>query len=126
MRNAALYASFKGTSFTQIPGLTPDEAGAVDREHICELYDESVPVTERLRIAYGLLLRSDVHTLYDRGYLAVDPSYRLIVSPRLREEFGNGRQFYERAGHQIALPRRQPDRPRREALGWHLDEVFLR
>lgn len=78
------------------------------------------------RIDNGLLLRSDVHTLYDRGYLAVDPSYRLIVSPRLREEFGNGRQFYERAGRQIALPRRQPDRPRREALEWHLDEVFLR
>jgi hypothetical protein len=58
-RNAALYASFKGTSFTQTPGLTPDEAGAVDREHICDLYDESIPVSERLRVAYGLLLRSD-------------------------------------------------------------------
>ncbi|WP_431897560.1 HNH endonuclease signature motif containing protein [Nonomuraea sp. bgisy101] len=33
------------------------------------------------------LLRSDVHTLFDRGYLAVD----LLVRPRLREEFGNGR-----------------------------------
>jgi hypothetical protein len=58
-RNAALYASFKGTSFTQTTGLTPSEAGAVDRERICDLYDESLPVTERLRIAYGLLLRSD-------------------------------------------------------------------
>ena len=58
-RNAALYGAFKGTSFTQTTGLTADEAGAVDREHICDLYDESIPVTERLRVAYGLLLRSD-------------------------------------------------------------------
>jgi HNH endonuclease len=37
-----------------------------------------------------LLLRSDVHTLFDHGYLGVDPRYWLHVSPRLREEFGNG------------------------------------
>ncbi|MBG0823916.1 HNH endonuclease [Planomonospora sp. ID91781] len=73
----------------------------------------------------GLLLRSDVHTLFDRGYLAVDPKYRLRVSPRLREEFGNGEEFYRRAGTQIALPRQRRDRPSTEVLEWHLDEVFL-
>ncbi len=78
------------------------------------------------RLDNGLLLRSDVHTLYDRGYLAVDPAYRLVVSPRLRQEFGNGRQFYERAGEQIAVPQQRGDRPHREALEWHLDEIFLR
>ena len=35
------------------------------------------------RLDNGLLLRSDVHTLFDRGYLGVDPAYRLRVSPRL-------------------------------------------
>src|SRR6185312_11100885 len=49
------------------------------------------------RLDNGLLLRSDVHTLFDRGYLAVDTRYRLQVSPRLRSEFGNGEQFYARA-----------------------------
>ena len=44
------------------------------------------------RLDNGLLLRSDVHTLYDRGYLGVDPQFRLMVSPRLRDEFGNGEQ----------------------------------
>lgn len=42
----------------------------------------------------GLLLRSDIHTLYDGGYLGVNPKYRLLVSPRLRDEFGNGEQLY--------------------------------
>jgi putative restriction endonuclease len=76
------------------------------------------------RIDNGLLLRSDVHTMFDRGYLAVDPSYRLLVSPRLRDEFGNGDQFYAKAGQVIALPDRKPDRPHREFLQWHFDTVY--
>jgi putative restriction endonuclease len=73
----------------------------------------------------GLLLRSDVHTLYDHGYLAVDPRHRLMVSPLLREEFGNGEEFYARAGTAIDLPERRADRPNREFLEWHIDEIFL-
>jgi hypothetical protein len=45
------------------------------------------------RLGNGLLLRSDVHTLFDlfdRGYLGVDLSRRLVVSPRLRADFSNG------------------------------------
>jgi putative restriction endonuclease len=76
------------------------------------------------RLDNGLLLRSDVHTMFDRGYLGVDPRYRLRVSPRLREDFGNGEQFYAQAGQLIELPTRRADRPNREFLEWHLDEVF--
>ena len=76
------------------------------------------------RLDNGLLLRSDVHTMFDRGYLSVDPQYRLWVSPRLREEFGNGEQFYAKAGQVIELPARRADRPHREFLEWHLDAVF--
>jgi putative restriction endonuclease len=76
------------------------------------------------RLDNGLLLKSDVHILFDRGYLGVDPKHRLLVSPRLRSEFGNGDQFYAKAGDQIALPERRSDRPRAEFLEWHLDTVF--
>jgi len=62
--------------------------------------------------------------MFDRGYLAVDPGYRLRVSPRLRDEFGNGEQFYEQCGEVIAVPDRKVDRPQRAFLEWHLDEVF--
>jgi len=84
------------------------------------------PVTKggEHRVDNGLLLRSDVHTMFDLGYLAVDPSYRLQVSPRLRDQFGNGEQFYAKAGQLIALPDRKADRPQREFLEWHLDTVF--
>jgi putative restriction endonuclease len=83
-----------------------------------------LPAGGEHRLDNGLLLRSDVHTLFDRGYLAVDPHHRLLVSPRLRQEFGNGEQFYARAGQPITLPHRRADRPAREALEWHLDTVF--
>lgn len=76
------------------------------------------------RVDNGLLLRSDVHIMFDLGYLAVDLSYRLRVSPRLRDQFGNGEQFYAKAGEVIALPDRRVDQPRRAFLEWHLDRVF--
>jgi hypothetical protein len=58
-RNAALLSSFKGTSLAQTTGLTLAEAGALDRDHICALYDEQRSVADRLQIAYGFLLRPD-------------------------------------------------------------------
>ncbi len=73
----------------------------------------------------GLLLRSDVHTMFDRGYLTVDGRYRLRVSPRLREEFGNGEEFYAAERRVIELPQRAADRPSQELLEWHRDTVFL-
>ena len=78
------------------------------------------------RLDNGLLLRSDIHTLFDRGYLGVDRRYHLLVSPRLRADFSNGDQFYAKAGQVIDLPEHKAARPGREFLEWHLDEVFLK
>lgn len=77
-------------------------------------------------LSNGLLLRSDMHTLFDRGYLSIAPDYRLRVSPRLRDEFGNGLDLYaqERAGEVIHLPSARDEWPRQEQLEWHLAEVF--
>ncbi|WP_329009477.1 hypothetical protein OG271_25070 [Micromonospora rifamycinica] len=83
-----------------------------------------LPVGGEHRIDNGLLLKSDVHLLLDRGCLGVDPKCRLLVSSRLRSEFGNGDQFYAKAGTQIGVPERRGDRPRAEFLEWHLDTVF--
>jgi putative restriction endonuclease len=84
------------------------------------------PVTDggENRLDNGLLLRSDVHTMFDSGYLGLTPSYELLVSPRLRGEFGNGDQFYAKDGMVINLPARPADRPQREFLEWHRDMVF--
>ncbi len=88
------------------------------------------PVTNegQNRVDNGLLLRSDVHTLFDRGYLSIHPrKHTLMVSGRLRSDWGNGEEFYARAssGERIASPSRDADRPKEEFLSWHADEVFL-
>lgn len=79
------------------------------------------------RVDNGMLLRSDVHTLFDRGYLGVHPDRKtLMVSPRLRTTWGNGEEFYQRAasGDPICMPTRVIDRPHRDFLSWHADTMF--
>lgn len=63
------------------------------------------------RLDNGLLLRTDMHRLYDAGYLGVDERHRLRVSPHIREVWGNGVEFYEREGDVIGQPDRRADRP---------------
>ncbi len=77
------------------------------------------------RVPNGMLLRSDVHKLFDDGYLAVDSRFRLRVSPRLRSDFGNGDEFYVKDRTAIDLPRRKADLPDSDALSWHIDAKFL-
>jgi putative restriction endonuclease len=78
------------------------------------------------RIDNGLLLRSDVHTLLDRGYVTVTPDYRFRVSQRLRADWKNGKVYYDLDGQSIHLPSEPVARPNRTELEWHGDAVFLR
>jgi putative restriction endonuclease len=77
------------------------------------------------RVANGLLLRSDLHRLFDRGYITVTPDLKLRVSRRMREEFENGRHYYALDGGQVRLPTRAEDHPDPSALEWHTDSIFL-
>ena len=79
------------------------------------------------RVDNGLLLRADVHILFDEGFLGVHPERReLMVSSRLRADFGNGEEFYALTGQPIGSPARAADRPNADFLQWHADEVFDR
>lgn len=77
------------------------------------------------RIDNGLLLRSDVHTLFDRGYVTVGPDYQFRVSRRLRADFDNGEHYFQLQGTSIWVPPHVSDQPSREFLEWHADTVFL-
>jgi putative restriction endonuclease len=46
------------------------------------------------------------------------------VAKAERVDFGNGYQFYAKAGQVIELPERRADRPNSDFLEWHVDEVF--
>ncbi len=74
----------------------------------------------------GVLLRSDIHTLFDRGYVGITPDLRLVVSSRLKADFSNGREYYAHHGSPLrCLPDRQEDRPAAEYIAWHREHVFL-
>lgn len=73
----------------------------------------------------GLLLRSDVHRLFDKGYITVTPELRIEVSRRLREEFENGRYYYPFHGNRLHhLPLEPADHPSKELLIWHNEKIF--
>lgn len=75
-------------------------------------------------VANGLLLRADIHRLFDKGYVTVTPDHRFVVSQRLAKEWENGKIYYERNGARISLPRRSSDTPDPELLRWHNEHVF--
>ena len=65
----------------------------------------------------GILLRADIHSLFDLGLIAIDPESMVIVlHPQLR-----GSSYRELADRQIRVPDQLSAQPSREALGQHLD-----
>jgi len=75
-------------------------------------------------VTNGLLLRSDVHRLFDKGYVTVTPDYRFVVSKRLKDDYSNGRSYYPLDGLSIRLPERIEDYPSPKWLEWHMGEKF--
>ena len=73
----------------------------------------------------GLCLRSDLHRLFDSGYITVDPKERrIVVSKRIREEFENGRDYYRLDGQAIAIPSDPLALPSTDSLQFHAENVF--
>jgi len=75
-------------------------------------------------VANGLLLRSDIHKLFDKGYVGVTPDHRFVVSNKLRSDFENGRSYYPLDGRQISVPTRVDERPSSSWLEWHMSQRY--
>jgi putative restriction endonuclease len=89
----------------------------LEAAHI-KAYAESGPHT----ISNGLLLRSDMHKLFDSGYITITKDYKVEVSRRIKEEFENGREYYQFHGNAlINLPHRDVDQPHEKFIEWHND-----
>ena len=105
-----------------------DQQCAVTTEH-------SLPVLEaahirpwsaggRHEVSNGVPLRRDLHRLFDLGYVTIRPDMRFAVGRRLRDDFANGRVYYELDGRPIRVPAAAHERPSGELLAWHEAEVF--
>jgi putative restriction endonuclease len=76
-------------------------------------------------ISNGLLLRSDVHKLFDSGYLTVTSEHKIEVSKRIKEEFENGKEYYQFHGKELLyLPTEIKERPRIEFVQWHNENIY--
>ena len=74
----------------------------------------------------GILLRSDMHALFDAGYITIDDDLRVVVSKRLHDDYGNGKDYYPYHGRRLSVvPERASHRPAKEYLDWHHDHVFF-
>ena len=72
----------------------------------------------------GILLRADLHRLFDKGYVTFTPERRLEVSPRLRADYSNGRSYYPLHGAELRPPWDSVDLPAAEYLTWHNENVY--
>lgn len=92
---------------------------ALDAAHI-------VPFSENGQhiVSNGILLRRDLHALFDKGYITVTPSMIVEVSRKIKEEFENGRDYYRLHGNIIRLPADSINHPSRDYLEWHNANVY--
>lgn len=73
-------------------------------------------------LSNGLLLRSDLHTLFDQHYLTIEPNKKtLIVSRRIREQFENGRDYYALNNRPLAEPADVLALPSTDYLAYHFE-----
>jgi putative restriction endonuclease len=77
------------------------------------------------RVDNGLLLRADVHQLFDAGYVTLTSNYCVEVSRRIREEFQNGDEYYAFQGTRLHLPDEKNDRPSDSFIEHHNTEIYV-
>ena len=78
------------------------------------------------QIDNGLLLRTDIHRLFDKGYISVAPDYQIKVSRKLKVDFDNGELYYQFHDKKLWLPSDSENWPDPELLEWHAVKLFQR
>jgi putative restriction endonuclease len=76
-------------------------------------------------ISNGILLRSDLHKLFDSGYITITKDRKVEVSQKIREEYQNGREYYRYHGKKLlVLPDRISDYPDPAFIDYHNTTIF--
>lgn len=70
------------------------------------------------RVDNGLLLRSDLHTLFDLGLIWINPDFTIQTAPDLK-----GTEYATLQGQPLRLPKNETDRPRKKHLEYHLHKI---
>lgn len=73
----------------------------------------------------GILLRKDIHSVFDAGYATFDDDLRFVVSDKVKTEFNNGHEYLRLKGERLRIPTLAKAAPSKENIRWHQDNVFL-
>ncbi|MEW6511719.1 MAG: HNH endonuclease [Bacteroidota bacterium] len=93
---------------------------ALEASHI-KPYNQSGPN----KVSNGLLLRADLHQIFDEGYITITTDFRIEVSKRIKQEYENGREYYRFNGLLLPnLPDSPHERPDRSFIQWHNENLF--
>ncbi len=76
-------------------------------------------------VSNGILLRRDIHSVFDAGYVTFDEDLRFVVSDRVRSDFNNGEEYRRLHGQRLNLPAMSIHQPQQEVLRWHNQNKFL-
>jgi putative restriction endonuclease len=93
---------------------------ALDAAHI-QPYADGGPHTK----SNGILLRKDIHCVFDAGYATIDTDYRFVVSNKVKEVFDNGNEYRRLHGKSLLLPMSESDWPDPKLLQWHNENKYL-
>ena len=93
---------------------------ALDAAHIRPFADDGPHVKSN-----GILLRKDIHSVFDAGYATIDPDHRFVVSDKVKEVFNNGEEYRRLHGRVLRLPKNKMDWPDQQFIDWHNRERFL-
>jgi putative restriction endonuclease len=89
---------------------------ALEAAHICPYRGEHTN-----HVTNGVLLRADLHTLFDLGWITIDAeSLTVLTSPRLQ-----GSTYADLAGRPLRRPIDAAKHPSKEALAWHRSQSGL-
>ncbi len=92
------------------------ECDVRDTLEACHIYPYMGPKTNHVQ--NGIILRADLHTLYDRGLISIDEDYKIRLSEVLKIS-----RFYKHLdGKTITLPTSEKNRPSLESIRIKLQE----
>jgi putative restriction endonuclease len=92
---------------------------ALDAAHIKPYENSGLHI-----VSNGILLRCDLHALFDKGYVTITPSMKFEVSRKIKEEFENGRDYYSLHGKELWLPTNPTNHPSQEYIKWHNERIY--
>jgi putative restriction endonuclease len=73
----------------------------------------------------GILLRKDIHSVFDAGYVTIKDDFTFAVSKKVKEVFNNGEEYLRLHGHPVQRPVRKTDWPDIDLLRWHNKDRYL-